>query len=266
MKLYKRISLLLSMGIMGIGLITFRFSPVAEAKVFIQSSDTYGDTENTYDGTAEAGTAQDLTSAPTSVPTPTTAPTPTPEPNLLTKVTSGEIYDLIVAYLNAKLTCNAEAFADIVTDINFIDEADLLHRTEMICGYSDIVCYTKRGAGIIDYIVYYTYTMDITTIDSQAVSIEEMYITTDADGRYRIFLGYLDKETKDALLALDEDEDVVTLVSEVYDTMSAEIEADEDLLAFWIRLYENAEDEEFVLPDESETTEEYNAENTGSEG
>lgn len=249
MKLYKRISLLLSMGIMGIGLITFSFVPFEKSSI---DPAVPVQNENPTPTPVVIATA-------TPTPSPTPVPTPTPEPNLLTKVTSGEIYDLIVAYLNAKLTCDASAFTDLVTDTNFIDEAELMHRTEMILSYNDIVCYLKRGIGAIDYIVYYTYTMDIATIDTKAVSIEQMYITTDDTGNYRIFLGYLDKETKDALLALDEDEDVVSLVSSTYDKMTEEIESDEDLLAFWMRLYEGAEEEE----SESDS-EEYESE-SGSE-
>lgn len=249
MKFHKRVSLLLSMGIMAIGLISFKFSP---AEATAANKDTADITEVT------------ATPTPTAVPTPTPVPSPTPVPNVLTELDgTTEIDRLIAAYLEAKLSCDMEQFEGIVSDIAYIDEAYLQQRFATIKSFSDITCYSKRGAGNIDYVVYYTYYCEIATITSPAISIDRAFVYRDDDGRLKIYIGSVDDEVEEALNAMNYDEDVQQLINDAYAQMEAEAAEDENLLAYWLRAFPNAE---FDINSHEGTDEDLNSPEDDSDG
>lgn len=266
MKLHKRIALILSFGIMAIGLTSFTIKTPTLAGELDGGHNTVSDSNRTgesdlradedtqkagtYDAvkTADEAVTQQavITPEPTATPipdptaTPTPIPTPTPVPNNLLCEEIPEIHDLIVRYLNAKLICTEEAFAEVVDDVSKVDIEEIQKRTEAILSYEDVITYTKRGYGDVDYVVYYTYCMDIATIDTPAVSIDSNYVTVDEDGNYKIkyYYGDLDSDTKSHLVALNGDEDVQELISITYAVMEKALANDADLLDFWLRLYQ----------------------------
>lgn len=238
MKIYKRLSMLLSMGIMGIGLITFKFepAPVADAgpDITIQVTPTI---------------------APTATPTPspTPAPTPTPVPNDLTEIKDGDIYDLVVNYEMAKLDCEQAKFEGLVTDTSYINEDDLQFRYATVRGFEDFRCYAKRGTGNIHYVIYCTYRMDIATVETRGISIDRLFIT-DNNGAPIVFLGYLDDDTQAELDALHSDDDVQALIGDTAEQLQAEMEEDPDFRAYMMRLYMGSDlDPEEGLPEETST-------------
>ncbi|MCR5684562.1 MAG: hypothetical protein K6G81_03960 [Lachnospiraceae bacterium] len=231
MKLYKRLSVLLTMGIMGIGLISFSTVPgmasgVPEKKVI----------EETTVSATPVPDEQPV--SPTPTPTPGVTATPTPAPNYLQKDSNSNITELVKAYLAAKLTCSREAFEGIVTDTSYINIDLLMIQTETVLSYDLLSCYTKRGYGPVDYVVYYKYTMDITTVESPALSIDALYVTVDDDGAYKVFLGKLDDDVEKQLDKLNQDADVQAVVGEVMQQIANDIENDESLLQYWQRLYD----------------------------
>jgi len=233
MKLYKRLSVFLTMGIMCIGLISFSTAPGSVSAAL--GEDDAASVQN-------AGNDNTAAEVPTSTPTPTpgiTLPaTPTPGPNYLQKDSNTNITELVKSYLAAKLTCTREAFEGIVTDTSYINIDLLMIQTETVLSYDLISCYTKRGYGPVDYVVYYKYTMDITTVESPALSIDALYVTVDDDGSYRVFLGKLDDDVEKKLAALNQDADVQAVVGEVMEEIAHDIDEDESLLQYWQRLYE----------------------------
>ena len=237
------------MGIMAIGLITFKFSP-AEASAI--------------DGSANDITDVPVTATPTPIPSPTPIPTPTPVPNTLTKLDgTTEIDRLIAAYLEAKLSCDMEQFEGIVSDTAYIDEAYLQQRFATIKSFSDITCYSKKGSGNIDYVVYYTYYSEIATISSPAISIDRAFVYQDTDGNWKVYIGNVDDEVEEALNALNYDEDVQQLINEAYAQMEAEAAQDENLLAYWLRAFPNAD---FDINSGEGTDEDMNSANGDGEG
>lgn len=244
MKIYKRMSLLLTMGIMWIGILTFSFSP-APTSAGSEDSPKSQVADPVSDSTPDEAVAS-------TTPSPTLAPTPTEAPNVLTEVKLDSLNNLIKNYLNAKLTCDRSSFEGIVSDTSLIDEDVLQARSATILAYKDIKCYYKRGYGIIDYVIYYTYFMDIATIDSPAMSIDSVYVTTNDAGSYVIFLGALDDATEAKLKKLSSEDDVLELVSATYEEVEKEIESDENLLAYWMRLYYEEEGLEDISGEDTE--------------
>lgn len=232
--------MLLSMGIMSIGLITFKFDPAPPAD------------SNAADLEAVSNDALQIEASPT--PSPVPSPTPTPIPNDLETVKSGDIYDLVVKYSEAKLTCDREQFEGLVTDTSYINEDDLQFKYATVRNFEDIVCYTKRGCGPIDYIVYYTYKMDIATVETKGISIDRLFITS-KDGAPVIYTGYLDDDVQAKLNDICAEDDVQTLIGDTAELMSAEMEADPDFLAYMLRMYHGSElgDDGEEITDGSET-------------
>lgn len=247
MKLYKRLSVLLSMGIMGIGLTTFS----------IQGPQVYAGTQAddkeelpvVYDdlrglgqvaeirGQSTGASQSDAQASVQDSGVSVLQPAPTPVPNRLTLISDdSDVYRLIRKYLDAKLMGTQKAFTGIVTDPSLIDTEYMAKRTEAVTGYDSLVCYTKHGYGSIDYVVFYTYEMDIVTIDTPLQSIDMVYVQYNEYGDPQVFVGELDDITSQALMGLIDDNDVNTLVDEAYSRMEEAMESDEGLRAFWERL------------------------------
>ncbi len=255
MKLHKRVSLLLSMGIMAIGLITFKFSPAIA--------------QNTGSEPIDVTVENTPTPTPTPTSTPTPSPTPTPIPNDLKKLDeSSDIHQLIVKYLEAKLTCDREQFNEIVSNPEYIDEAALQQKYETVLNFSDITCYSKRGIGIIDYIVYYTYHYNMATSSTKAITIDRASIDHDEENNYRIYIGEVDSATEEYVKLINYDDDVQKLINESYAIMAEEIQQDENLLNYLMRAYPELDfgisGEDNTEGTEDETGE--GSEGAGSEG
>ncbi|MCR5768930.1 MAG: hypothetical protein K6G45_10640 [Lachnospiraceae bacterium] len=222
----------MSMGIMGIGLISFctvsrtaSLTPTAGTETVVETPGS-----NIDRSTAVTEKHDD--------PTPTPTLTPTPEPNYLLKNSDPKVKDLVNAYLAAKLSCTQEAFEGIVTDTSFINIETLMIQTETVLSYDLLDCYTKKGYSPIDYVVYYTYNMNIATLSSPVLAIDSLYVKVDDNGDYKVFLGRLDDDVENKLEILAQDEDVQDVLKETKDSISKAMDEDETLLQYWQRLYE----------------------------
>jgi len=223
MNVYKRMSIILSSGIMLIGLLTF----------YISSGMGYPVT-----GSMDKIEASVVISAKPATPlTPT--PTPTPEPNILLRESYPEIHDLIKSYYDAKLEVDKEAFRNLVTDISYINIDEIQAKTSAVTSFTDITCYTKKGVGEIDLVCYVKYYMDIVTIDTPVLSLDELFIQYDETGDPLIFMGELDTDTRNELVKLRNDADVSELISSTQKEIDESLKNDEDLLAFWQRNMNN---------------------------
>lgn len=211
-------SIILFTGIMMIGLSTFQISS--------GGFHVSGSMDNTPK-------VQETVATPVAVITAT--PTPTPEPNILLEEAYPEIHDLIKSYYDAKLEVDKEAFRSLVTDISYINIDEIQAKTSAVTAFTDITCYTKKGFGPIDLVCYVRYYMDIVTIDTPVLSLDELLIQYDETGDPLIFMGEIDNATHEKLLSLRKDPDVAELISSTQKEINESLENDEDLLAFWQR-------------------------------
>lgn len=240
MKLYKRLIVLLTSGIMGIGLITLNIQPATPVGAVVDESK-----DNNSKTDINASVTPDK-SAEVVTPTATPEPTPTPEPNFLERDAYPAVNKLVSDYLNAQLECDPEVFKTLVTDMSYVDLDKMLKKTEYITGFSDITCYTKKGTGPIKYVVYYTYNMTLATIDTPAFCINQVNISL-VDGIPKIFFGEISDEDYNYIISLQNDDDVQELITSAYETMSQAAAADENLAAFWHKI--NTIDTETAEPE-----------------
>lgn len=228
------------MGIMGIGLVSFSTVPGAEIK---NNSDS---TRTVIETGADSGSVQDdispepvATATPTPSPTPEPTPTPTPAPNFLQKNSNTKISDLVKAYLAAKLTCDVDSFKDIVTDTSALRMDTMMKQTETVLSYDLRDCYTKRGYDPVNYVVYYVYYVNITTLSSPILAFDSFNVNVDENGVYRVFTGDIDDSVEEKLQLLNQDADVQAVISDVMGEINREMEEDETVLQYWQRLYES---------------------------
>jgi len=216
MKIYKRMIYILTTGIMLTGLMTFYMSSNMRFEV------------------SGAVTTQPVHVTPLMI-TPTPVPEPEEEPNPLLCEAYPEIHSLVKSYYDAKIECDREAFRSIVTDISYLDMDEIQAKTSAVTAYTDITCYTKRGFDNIDLVCYVHHYMDIVTIDTPVLSLDELYIQYDETGDPLIFMGEISSSTQEKLVALRSEDDVSELISSSLEEIDREIASDEDLLAFWKR-------------------------------
>ncbi len=237
MKSYKRTALILTLGIMLIGLITFRLVPSDST----EPSDAQPSTGTVQASTVTVTPTPDATPSPlpdtmATVSTPNPTQPPVVETNELLHEAYPEIHTLVEKYLNAKLECRLEAFEGIVTDTQYINLADVAQTTQSIKSFGDIDCYTKKGVGEIDLVVYFTYTMSIVQIDTPVPSIDSLCIKFDENGAPKVFGGEIASETLAALDEMNTDADVLQLIADTSDRIHVLLETDEDLREFWDNL------------------------------
>lgn len=238
MSVYKRMIFIFITGIMMIGMLTFSTGrPVKSAVVVVPAGQD--DPEGTGLVNNEPVTAEPtltVTPEPTA-PEPTEPPVPTvPAENPLRYEIYPDIHDLIEAYYEAKAAADIDKMKTLVTDPVYISTETITAQSEFVKGYSDLKCYTKRGGGEIDFVVYCTVNMLVSTLETPIASLESFYIVY-KDGKPMIFSGVItDEATKNILTTLDNDDDVVELKEYTLEAIAAAAEADPAVYEFWQKL------------------------------
>lgn len=208
---HRKLSLYLSIGVMGICMLAFsawtpaslKTGAASDSEQHLNSEHIPGssadntvntsDSDSTAEQTPENAPSSDtqnlpgpLTEAPTATPTPSPSPTPVPNP-LLTNAYS-EINTLVESYYNAKLSGEPADFEPLVSDISAID-TDYLHiQYELVTDFSNFTCYTKNGIGEIAYIVYVSYDSKIVTIDTPVPSLDRLTLVYAPDGSKKLLI------------------------------------------------------------------------------
>lgn len=235
---YKKMMLLLTMGVMGIGMISISFTKPSQT----DANDTIALTSANDDASISALTNKAALATDEEVakeeavvsPSPTPAITSAPS-NLLAKNEFPEINALVEAFLNAKLTCNEEDFKPLLKDVSVIDLERLQRKIEYIKNYHNINVYTTKAINEIDYVAYVTYDLELPIIETYAPSIDELYISFE-DGKPYLYFGSIASDTSTYLSELRNSDSVLTLVDEVSTNLDLAITSDEDLREFYEKL------------------------------
>ncbi len=242
---YKKLLLLFTMGILGVGMVTFSFQ-VAPDSVLPAAFIKDGDPDS-----LDSPSPTTLASSQTLTPTASVTNTPVPEnPKALKKDAFPEINELIEKYYTAKINPapeSVEILKECVTDATLLDFNLIFKKVEYITDYKNFHCYSTPGIGEIDYIVYVSYDIMITTIQTASPSFDVFYIIYQDDKPY-IYLGTVTQETKDYIDKRTLDKDVQKLKQEADDNLAKNIEMDEDLREFYENLTVQTSEEPSVAP------------------
>lgn len=275
MPISKRLIFIFFTGIMMLGMLTFSTGHPVKSAVVIKPAVSTPDT-GTPTGTEPDTTTPalvDNTPSVTEAPTPSAEPTLDPDaPNPLRLEIYPDVHDVIQQYFDAKTTCDIDTLKTLVTDPIYISAETITAQSEYVKGYSDIKCYTKRGGGEIDLVVYCTFNTTITTIETPIASLESFYITY-KDDKPMIFSGIFSEETQALLTRLDNDDDVIALKESISEEIDKALQSDPALKDFWNKLInavtedaqstdtETQSDEADASAEPSGTTDESPAEN-----
>ena len=235
---YKKMLLLLTMGVFGVGMVTFSFQAKKDTDLPATNMEAALEDSSITGVLNMAGSSDAANTSATSTPTPTVTPTPTPvpeDPNKLKKNEFPEINELMETFLQAKLVTDMDVIKTCVTDVSVIDLERLQRKVEYITNYENLQCYTKPGIGEIDYVLYLVSDYRIVEINTPAPSFDVYYITYRDDKPY-IYFGTISEETNQYLEELNKSEDVLELWSEVELSLENARAKDEDLNEFYLNL------------------------------
>lgn len=243
MSIDKRLIVILTFGIMLIGMLTFSTGHPVKSAVVIKpvpsqpiSAENTPSEEDKEKEPVPTTIAEDISQAVEATPTPSAVPTPDPNaPNPLRLEIYPEVHDLIEQYLTAKQNGDIDTLRTLVTDPKYLSTETITMDSEYTTGYSNIKCYTKRGGGEIDLVVYVTFNTSLVGIETPIASLESFYITYKDDKPF-IFSGLFNEETQQMLGKLDSDKDVLDLRDSVQREVDAATDKDPALKDFWDKL------------------------------
>jgi hypothetical protein len=152
-----------------------------------------------------------------------------------------EVNALIKRYREALTNGDVDALKEIYNTEDEISNDVLSSTSKIIEGYSDTVCYTKKGLEDNSYFVFIYDKLKISGIDTAAPNLTMVYVKSTADGKYYIYRGELnsatatyeyDAQTREYIATLYEDEEVKDLMATVYQEKEAACAKDEALQNF----------------------------------
>ena len=139
--------------------------------------------------------------------------------------------------------------------------------SEIIEGYSNTVCYTKRGLEDNSYFVFIYDYLKINGIDTPVPNLTLEYVKTNAEGKLYIYRGVkntatgsyeYDSATLQYIQLLNEDEEIKNLMATVYQEKEAACSRDEALRDFIDGLASPTSDVTEETLEETETDEDGN--------
>ena len=247
---YKKMMIMVSMCVMGIGMITFSImkpsaTPKTSAdgtKVKVASKTMAASNDSTAgneDETEVNMQAQDA--ALVSLETPETETAKVVELEPLKQDSNKKVNKLIKSYLNGKLKNDMEAFKPLVNDASQLNLDDIKRQTKYIEDYDNITCYTQKGPEEGSYVVYAYHEVKFKSIDTLAPAMNEFYVKTNENGEPYIYLGVVDTKTDEYLDEVRNSEEVMDLIYDVNDKLQKAVNNDNSLSEFYLKLEETTQ-------------------------
>ena len=166
------------------------------------------------------------------------------------------ITTLIKNYFDAKQRVDMTELAECVSDVSHVDEKSLVTEAEFIEEYKNIEC-TILHEGLREgtYRVYVYYEAKIYDIDTLAPSLTALYVTSDEDGKFSIYLSVIKSEDQEAIEALDNSPEIQKMIDSVQKNLEEIVSKNADVRDFY----------QMLESSDSEDDEEHN-ENISQEG
>ncbi|WP_313133611.1 hypothetical protein [Anaerocolumna sp.] len=246
---YKKMMIMVSMCIMGIGMITFSIvKPSANqdtsadetkskitSKALLASNESITDNEDEPEANTQAQDAPMVTLEAPEIETAKAELEP------LKKDSNKKVNKLIKNYLNVKLKNDMEAFKPLVNDASLLKQDDIKRQTKYIEDYDNITCYTQAGPEEGSYVVYAYHEVKFKSIDTLAPAMNEFYVKTNDNGEPYIYLGVIDSKTDEYLDGVRNSEEVMDLIYDVNDKLQQAVNNDSSLSEFYLKLEETTQ-------------------------
>ncbi|HIT66192.1 MAG TPA: SH3 domain-containing protein [Candidatus Merdisoma merdipullorum] len=152
------------------------------------------------------------------------------EINVLEKDAYPEVNELVQNYYNYMAEGDMEGLATVEDVTNEEEQNRILRSKDLVEGYQNISCYTKKGLEEGSYLVFVYYELKFAEIDTPAPGISLIYVYTNDEGNLVIFNGEASDELNAYAEERAQDEDVLALRAEVSAKYEEAKAADEKLV------------------------------------
>lgn len=157
---------------------------------------------------------------------------PEEEGNALEVNAHEEINELITNYYTGRASGDFDLLASTVDVLTDEEKQEIERERKYIEAYNNINCYTKKGLEEGAYVVFASYEMKISDIETEAPGIQPFYVCTAEDGRLFIFNGEVSEDMTNYVLELAAEEDVASIIEDVQVRYQELTAADEELGRF----------------------------------
>lgn len=193
----------------------------------------------------------------------------TEEANPLEQDAYPEVNELIQNYYNYMAAGDMEGLASVEDSITEEEQNRILRSKDLVEGYQNISCYTKKGLEDGAYLVFVYYELKFAQIDTAAPGLSALYVYPNDEGKLVIFNGEAGDELNAYVEAMAQEDDVLALREEVRVKYEEAKSADGNLAeqeARYLRIAEGGAEEEVTEEQPAEeTTEEQPAEEPAEE-
>lgn len=178
--------------------------------------------------------------------------------NPLTACNNEAVTTLITNYITALRDVNLDAMKALdVYQETYNNEANFKNTASVIEDYRDITIYTKNGPYENGFMTYVVTNIKFKNIDKTCQGMLQYVVRLQEDGSYKIDTtpedDIEDDDISNALTALSQSEDVLTLIDSVNQQCAADIAADEKLKAYVEGTLENGSSAAGMNPDSQAT-------------
>lgn len=150
--------------------------------------------------------------------------------NTLEKDAYPAVNELMQNYYHYMAVGDMEGLASVEDTTSEEEQNRILRSIGLVEEYRNISCYTKRGMEEGSYVVYVTYELKFSEIETAAPGLKGYYVYTNDEGNLVIFNGEdASDELNDYVDAVSQDEDVLALQEEVRARYEEAKAADADL-------------------------------------
>lgn len=155
----------------------------------------------------------------------------------------GDIQTLVEEYFSAKLRVDMEKLKTLVTNIDYVEQAKLVNDATWFVSEENFRCTVLQGLEEDSYRVYVRYDAKISTTDTAMPALNVLYVVKGED-EYRIFNEEMGEKLQAYITKLDESDLVKDLSKQVSEELSKVIERDDKVRAFYEMLESAQEDGE----------------------
>ena len=179
-----------------------------------------------------------------------------------------EVNELIQNYYNYMAAGDMEGLASVEDTTSEEEQNRILRSRDLVEGYQNISCYTKKGLEDGSYLVFVYYELKFAQIDTAAPGLSALYVYTNDQGNLVIFNGEASEELNAYVEEMAQEEDVLALREEVRVKYEEAKAADANLAeqeARYLRIAESGSETAEEQPAEEQPAEEQPAEEQPAE-
>lgn len=159
--------------------------------------------------------------------------------NALQKNAYPEVNSLIDSFYTAWGQKNVEQMKELTDSFDATDEAKVSNAS-YIENYSNVTVYTKQGLTEDSFVVFVSYDLKFTDVETAAPGLSQLYVMKNDEDRFIIHNDDSNEEINAYMAEVTQDADVQALIIEVETRLNEAMDADPELKAFEEQLGEES--------------------------